>query len=485
MARFLRTSLLLSLMALWAAALSAADVTDVNGIEELKGKPAGTYRFNIPAGTMVYGVYNDKYTGAYLYLWDGSRGLRVCALYEGKMKDVVDASPVGKALTGSVTAIWSPSSNDGCTLVCNTYRDERCSFDASLGEALQLEPKPMTVSEIEAAVNGGCSADFAYVKVHGYTLYVDYMKYMYDDNGDRMMIDNPYKILPYDEFNQAYDNMEGTFTGCVAVSRITGKEGVTVTPSLCVINENWFESEGLRPAEKVVLDADGTYDAAKGYPVADVTIVNLGFKAGVPTLVNMPFAMTADHVTTNFGTEARLYTMSGYSGNHVAADDEAVYDLKSFDYNAGSTSAGSVYVLVPSVDTGELCFEGVSINPSQPEGYVAYTDWSTYNSIYMKGTYGSKEVDASKCVVFGADGEVAPPAAAVKGFTGYFEVSPGVISGKGVKVLLDGVSTSVAGVRVDSRPADGKTYDLCGRRVDAENPARGIYIRNGKKVILR
>lgn len=485
MARLLRISLLLSFMAVWTAVLSAADVTDVNGIDELKGKPAGTYRFNIPEGTMVYGVYNDKYTGAYLYLWDGSRGVRICALYEGKMKDVVDASPVGKALTGTVTAIWSPSSNDGCTLVCNTYRDERCSFDASLGGELSLEPKTMTVAEIAAAVKEGYSADYAYVKVHGYTLYVDYMKYMYDDGGDRMMIDNLCKVLSYDEFNTAHNNMEGTFTGCVAVSRVTDKGGTTVTPSLGIIDEKWFEAEGRHPAEEVILDADGSYDGEKGYPIADVTIKNLNLKKGVPALINMPFAMTAEHVKTNFGQEAKLYAMNSYSGKHVAADDEAVFDFSSFDYNTKSAAAGSIYIIVPSVDTEDLRFEGVQINPSQTEGYLSYTDWSTYNSISVRGTYSRKNIDASKNVVYDADGNLSAPTESIKGFTGYFEVLPGVVSGKGVKVLLDGETTGVRTIAAEKQPLDDCTYDLGGRRVNPENMGKGIYIRSGKKVVLK
>lgn len=138
MVKILRCLFLFALAAFVGTRVSAADVSDVNTIEELKGKAAGTYRFHFGGNVMVYGVYNDEYAGASLYLWDGAEGVRVTAQYDGAMKEIVDASPVGKALTGTVTAIWNPSSNDGCTLLVNTYRDERCSFDAVMGGELQL-----------------------------------------------------------------------------------------------------------------------------------------------------------------------------------------------------------------------------------------------------------------------------------------------------------------------------------------------------------
>ena len=51
-----------------------------------------------------------------------------------------------------------------------------------------------------------------------------------------------------------------------------------------------------------------------------------------------------------------------------------------------------------------------------------------------------------------------------------------------VTLSLASISTGVSQVRVDAAPEADVYYDLSGRRV--ENPTHGMYIKNGKKVIL-
>ena len=61
-------------------------------------------------------------------------------------------------------------------------------------------------------------------------------------------------------------------------------------------------------------------------------------------------------------------------------------------------------------------------------------------------------------------------------------------SGKYTIILGDNVYTtgvsSISSVRTDSQKS-GYTYDLQGRRVDSKNAVQGIYIKDGKKVIVK
>ncbi len=61
-------------------------------------------------------------------------------------------------------------------------------------------------------------------------------------------------------------------------------------------------------------------------------------------------------------------------------------------------------------------------------------------------------------------------------------------SGKYTIILGDNVYTtgvsSISSVRTDSQKC-GYTYDLQGRRVDSKNAGQGIYIKDGKKVIVK
>lgn len=51
--------------------------------------------------------------------------------------------------------------------------------------------------------------------------------------------------------------------------------------------------------------------------------------------------------------------------------------------------------------------------------------------------------------------------------------------------LLDGTTTGVEGVEVEQNAPAKTVYTLDGRKVDAHNLTKGIYIVNGKKVIVK
>ena len=51
-----------------------------------------------------------------------------------------------------------------------------------------------------------------------------------------------------------------------------------------------------------------------------------------------------------------------------------------------------------------------------------------------------------------------------------------------IKVVLSDLATGVENVKAESTVED-VVYDLMGRKV--ENPAQGIYVKNGKKFIVR
>ena len=70
-------------------------------------------------------------------------------------------------------------------------------------------------------------------------------------------------------------------------------------------------------------------------------------------------------------------------------------------------------------------------------------------------------------------------------FRGYFELDDIVasmdISESRINVLLKDKATGVTNVVFDA--ASDKMYDLLGREI--KKPVNGIYIRNGKKIIIK
>lgn len=469
-----------------SASYTYADITDVNSIAELKTKKSGTYKYNIAEGTMVYSVYNDNYSGVYIYLWDGTEGLRVNGLYDGDIKEFVDNNPVGKEISGSITAAFSPDTPNGCTMICNATMTEGCSFDAVSGGESAIEPKDITIGELEAAASEGYSVDFAYVRIHGYVSFSNYAKYMFDDQGGKILISNTNSIVSVEDFNMANNNMDGKLQGAAIITRSRDRDNnVYIDCSVGIVSDDWFLSEGKHEAPAVNFDADGEYTNTTEYPLANATIDNLTMNAGCLTTISLPFAITKTQIESVFGEGTEIYSLK-YSGNSSIGETTAVIDLTTFDYTYGM-SASSVYAIKPAKDVDAPCFEEVQISGAAYEASSVYTDWNTttYESLYFKGTFSRKELDAAKCLVLDTDGNLTKPAGAVKGFTGYFEVPERIAEAEGAILTIDGkgISTAIKGV-ADNRPETGEAvYNLNGQRII--KPSHGIYIRGGKKHIAR
>lgn len=491
MGKSLRYFLVTAFLAVFCTSIYA-EVTDVNSIAELKSKGRGTYKLNFTENTVIYGAYNDSYSGVYFYIWDGEQGLRINGLYEGKLKELYDAKPVGKAITGSITALYVPNSADGCTLLLNTARDPQCSFDGVLGGDLKVEPKVITVKEIiEAAKKKDFSVDFTYAKIHGYTLYTDNFKYMYDDNGDRIQLDNSANVVNASDFNSIYNNENGTFVGGIYVSRkIEPDESVTISWTAQALTDDWFTSEGKSNTPKVTLDANSDYSLDKDFAIADVTIKGLSFKSNVPSIIDFPFNMTAKQVADKFGEGTKIYRLGGYNNNTTLTDKEALYDLEEYDYSSYGTDAFSVYVIVPTKDVVEgtdLTFNDVALMTYVTPGSSSYTNWTTYDKMYLKGTFSPMELDAKKDLVLDENGNLVAPTGKIKGFTGYFEAPEAIVAAGGVTVKYGDKSTSGIAENVAAK-GNSKVkgvYTLAGQRVNGSAKAKGIYIIDGKKVVVK
>ena len=54
---------------------------------------------------------------------------------------------------------------------------------------------------------------------------------------------------------------------------------------------------------------------------------------------------------------------------------------------------------------------------------------------------------------------------------------------RALSIVFEGTTTGINAVSSSADKMDGEWYDLSGRRV--AQPAKGIYVKNGKKVIVK
>ena len=198
----------------------------------------------------------------------------------------------------------------------------------------------------------------------------------------------------------------------------------------------------------------GIYDAA----VADIT-VNRPVKAGYNTFV-LPFSMTDAEVKNAFGTNAKVYQMDNFDDTYVT-----------FNITEGIT-ANRPCLLYAGKATTTFTLYGKTIDNGTPE--------TSKGGLTMTGTYAANcQVPVGAYVL--SSGTLYPTANVVnmKAFRAYFTADS---QAKEINVRFDD-STIIQDLQTHDCDCSSMYYDISGRRVN--RPTRGIYIHNGKKIMVR
>jgi hypothetical protein len=74
----------------------------------------------------------------------------------------------------------------------------------------------------------------------------------------------------------------------------------------------------------------------------------------------------------------------------------------------------------------------------------------------------------------------------MKGFRGYFLMHEAAGAREFIMNFGEGETTGIQPIRMENgtTPAEG-TYDLSGRRIQGQPTQKGVYIQNGKKVVIK
>ena len=140
--------------------------------------------------------------------------------------------------------------------------------------------------------------------------------------------------------------------------------------------------------------------------------------------------------------------------------------------------AGMPYLAKPREDIVDPVWDDVTLC-SQSARNVGKNDFE------FKATYSPMELETDKTELFlTSSGKLAYPSsedkATIKGLRAYFKVP----AGADARLNIDGIDTSLELVNdVQCSIFNIQYYDLQGRKVS--NPAKGIYISNHKKVVIK
>ena len=186
----------------------------------------------------------------------------------------------------------------------------------------------------------------------------------------------------------------------------------------------------------------------------------------------LPFGMTAEQITTAFGAGTRVMTLSGY-------DNDGTTVTISYA-NASTMEAGKPYIVKPTVTNP--VFTDVTIDKTMHDVTVA--------GATFKGTYepvGLTAYDRRK--LFLANNMLYYPTAnlTVNACRAYLELTDEVpVSASNAPSLVIEFG-GTTGITDNKRETITKNhwYTIDGRKLNTKPTAKGVYIHNGRKEVLK
>ena len=225
-------------------------------------------------------------------------------------------------------------------------------------------------------------------------------------------------------------------------------------------------------AEFVRLDLTETTEEEieTGYSAYDQVTLTRSFVAGWNTFV-APQAVNM----SEFGKGAKAYSFTGYADGNLSFT--AV--------NSSTLNPATPYIIYVLTDIDEKVFTWES--PVIYSTYVgAENIKTTQNSATFQGTYAPIAAPGMEGL-WGVTDEAkiakGTDKASIKGFRAYFELPDGANAARITFFNEDGTTTSIMSTELDKQDAEN-IYNLQGQKVTKTSKA-GLYIKNGKKVIVK
>ena len=208
---------------------------------------------------------------------------------------------------------------------------------------------------------------------------------------------------------------------------------------------------------------------------------NRPFAANKWNTVCLPYKPTAAQATLLFGTGYQISEFTGVSGTTLEFTNLASID----DFVAGRP-----YLLMPgtgfaTAETSPVVLEDVNITAATPETVTYTIDEKDYS---FSGTFNTKSFAGTEWSTtrFVSNNLLMTPNStdAMKGLRCYFTL-PAADGARSFSLGFDeeGNTTGVADINRETIANNGDFFNLAGQRV--AQPTKGLYIVNGKKVVIK
>lgn len=247
----------------------------------------------------------------------------------------------------------------------------------------------------------------------------------------------------------------------------SGGSDVTYVSKIEIIPNKIDETETLILNES----ATNTIEAKTGVNVT----LNRPMKVGRWNTFCVPFSIDAKQIASQFG-----------EGTQIAKFVDSIDDEIQFTtLTSNEIVAGEPYLVKPINAADSYSFTNVSVAATDPitKGGGEY--------ISFKGIYNPTDITVGlpeNTFAAGIVGNVVKKAvngSNMKGFRAFFIIPEGAGAQSSYMLKIDGTATSINSINGADVVVNAPVYNLQGQRVDGNNLTPGIYVKAGKKFVVK
>lgn len=239
-------------------------------------------------------------------------------------------------------------------------------------------------------------------------------------------------------------------------------------------------SKGLN--KNIVLEKVGpvAFDESKDNTIEEKTGVDVTLKRTMKVdkwnTFCVPFSIDATQIADQFGEGTKV-------AEYKSSDDSRI----NFATIATGIEAGKAYLVKPTKAAAAegYAFNGVDITAVKPATETVAT------GIAFRGIYNPTDITVGLPANTFAAGIVdnvvmkAAESSKMNGFRAFFIIPAGNGSQSSYMLSIDGTATSINAINGAEAVVDAPVYNIQGQRVDGNNLTPGIYVKAGKKFVVK
>ena len=208
----------------------------------------------------------------------------------------------------------------------------------------------------------------------------------------------------------------------------------------------------------------------------------------------LPFAMSAEQVTAAFGDDVKLCDFTGRDFEKAANGDITAITMNFEAVTPLAIEANHPYIIKVSNPVTQFSVENVDIVP-ETEPCIEFDNGKTgRNRVVYSGFYGTYQADTPVdefCLFLsGGNFYYSKGLTKMKAFRGFFwtaEILSKVENAAGAKIglVIDGETTGIDNSQLSIVNSNDGWYTLDGIKLNGEPKKKGIYIKDGRKVVVK